>query len=126
LFSYLSYSSCHYIVHDFFEPQPVKSAAIYYMRVVIHDWPDAESLKILKNIRTAASPSSRLILFELCIQHVCPDAEYVRYSGDTKSVPYPLLAIVGKGNDTYTNIDMQVRVSRFYNIRILDLLGVHR
>ena len=97
------------------------------MRLVIHDWSDADSLKILKNIRAAASPSSRLILFELCIQHVCPDTEYLRYSDDTEPVPYPLLANIAKGNGTFdTNTDIRVRVSRFYSIRILDLLGVHR
>ena len=84
------------------------------MRFVLHDWPDAESLKILKNIRAAASPSSRLILFEHCIQHACPDTEYLRYSDDTEPVPYPLFANVGKGHGTYnTSNDMHVCVSRF-------------
>ncbi|RDB16346.1 4-O-methyltransferase 1 [Hypsizygus marmoreus] len=56
-------------IHDFFNPQPVKGAAVYFMRFVIHDWPDAESIKILKRVRDAASPSSKLILFEFTVPH---------------------------------------------------------
>ena len=26
--------------HDFFKPQPVKNAKAYYLRPVLHDWPD--------------------------------------------------------------------------------------
>jgi len=31
--------------YDFFTPQPVKNAAVYFMRFIIHDWPDTESKK---------------------------------------------------------------------------------
>jgi len=84
------------------------------MRYIIHDWPDAESLEILKHIRAAASPSSKLIIFEFCIQHACPDTEYSSYGGDVKSPPYPLLANYGAGGGTnLTSVDMQARISRF-------------
>ena len=26
--------------HDFFAPQPIKNAKAYYLRAVLHDWPD--------------------------------------------------------------------------------------
>jgi len=85
------------------------------MRHIIHDWPDAESLEILKHIRSAASPSSKLILFDFCIQHACPDTEHSSYGGDVKSPPYPLLANYGAGGGTLlTHADMQARISRFY------------
>ena len=86
------------------------------MRHIIHDWSDAESLEILKHIRAAASPSSKLILFDYCIQHACPDTEYSSYDSNTKSPPYPLLANYGAGGASafVTFVDMQVRISRFY------------
>jgi len=85
------------------------------MRHIIHDWPDAKSLEILKHIRAAASLSSKLILFDFCIQHACPDTEYSSYSNDAKSPPYPLLANYGAGGGTFvTNFDIQASISRFY------------
>jgi len=65
--------------------------------------------------RAAASPSSKLILFDFCIQHACPDPEYSSYSSDAKSPPYPLLANYGAGGGTFvTNFDIQASISRFY------------
>ncbi|RDW78960.1 uncharacterized protein DSM5745_05812 [Aspergillus mulundensis] len=81
--------------YNFFEPQPVRGpytpspplpghspiplpystntirphpgARIYYLRSILHDWPDATCLKILRNIIPAMSPSSRLILVEFVL-----------------------------------------------------------
>lgn len=36
--------------YDFFTPQPIKGAKIYYLRRIFHDWPDAVCLEVLKNI----------------------------------------------------------------------------
>jgi len=49
---------------DFFKEGPVKGQKIYYLRHVIHDWPDPESVIILKNIRQVMSPDSRLFIRE--------------------------------------------------------------
>jgi hypothetical protein len=54
--------------HDFFNPQPVKSKA-YYMRTVLHDWPERQARIILENIRTAMEPDSILLINE----NVMPD-----------------------------------------------------
>lgn len=34
--------------HNFFEPQPVHAAAVYFIRQCIHNWDDASAVKILK------------------------------------------------------------------------------
>ena len=112
-------------MHDFFELQPVKEAAVYFMRVVLHDWPDEDTIKILKNTRAAAGPSSKLIVFDICIQPTCPDTEYSRYIDDYKPVPYPLLANYGMARGAFdTFVDMQVCVSRFIskNLGLTELL----
>ncbi|KAL4899428.1 S-adenosyl-L-methionine-dependent methyltransferase [Aspergillus multicolor] len=50
--------------HDFFTPQPVKGAKAYYLRLVIHDWPDRDALLILRQIRDAMDDDSVLLLNE--------------------------------------------------------------
>jgi len=59
--------------YDFFTPQPVKNAAVYSMRFIIHDWPDAESKKIMQTVRDAAGPSSKLILWENVVPYALRD-----------------------------------------------------
>ena len=44
--------------HDFFSPQPVKNAKAYYLRTVLHDWPDKQVREILKNIKAAMNKDS--------------------------------------------------------------------
>jgi SAM-dependent methyltransferase len=51
--------------YDFFTPQPVKGARIYYFGGVFHDWPDTEALKILQNVAAALAPDSRVIIDEM-------------------------------------------------------------
>ena len=50
--------------HNFFEPQPTFGGAVYMLRMIIHDWPDAEATAILRNIVPAleASKSTLLIM----------------------------------------------------------------
>lgn len=50
--------------HDFFKPQPVKNAKAYYLRTVLHDWPDKQAMEILSNIRGAMSKHSILLINE--------------------------------------------------------------
>ena len=61
--------------HDFFKPQPVKNAKAYYMRTILHDWPDEACLSILKNIRDAMGPDSLLLINE----NVMPDKDAVLF-----------------------------------------------
>ncbi|KAF5389003.1 hypothetical protein D9757_005107 [Collybiopsis confluens] len=55
---------------DFLKDAPVASCDFYYLRHVLHDWPDSECLKILQNVRKAAQWSSKLLLHEFVLQHV--------------------------------------------------------
>ena len=50
--------------HDFFTPQPVKGAKAYYLRTVLHDWPDKQALEILSNIKPAMNQDSILLINE--------------------------------------------------------------
>ncbi|KXN81029.1 Sterigmatocystin 8-O-methyltransferase [Leucoagaricus sp. SymC.cos] len=95
--------------HDFFQPQPVKGAAVYFLRFVIQDWPDSESVKILKCVREAASASSKLILFETGVPYACTDPMQYEADVERRTAPYPLIPNLGKGGGLNpTNVDMQM------------------
>ena len=56
--------------YDFFTPQPVKGARAYYLRTVLHDWPDKQAIKILETIKAAMSKDSLLLVNENTLQEV--------------------------------------------------------
>lgn len=53
-----------------FEPQPIRGARAYYLRTVLHDWPDKQALKVLARIREAMTEDSVLLVNE----HTSPDS----------------------------------------------------
>lgn len=56
------------MVHDFFTAQPLCGARAYYMRYILHDWPDAECRTILQHLKNAMTPGySRLLIHECVI-----------------------------------------------------------
>ncbi|KAJ3848237.1 S-adenosyl-L-methionine-dependent methyltransferase [Lentinula lateritia] len=88
-------------VHNFFTSQPIKDAAVYFLRLIIHDWPDEDARKILTHLRSAAGSHSKLILFEMLAKHVTEDPSF----GPT--APYPLLPNFGAvGAGFFTTLDM--------------------
>lgn len=52
--------------HDFFTPHPsaALSAKSYYLRMVLHDWPDKQARPILSQIKAAMAPDSLLLIHE--------------------------------------------------------------
>jgi 6-hydroxytryprostatin B O-methyltransferase len=51
--------------YDFFTPQPIKGADVYFFRHVLHDWSDTYAIKILQNTVLAMKNGSRVIAMEL-------------------------------------------------------------
>jgi O-methyltransferase len=49
--------------HNFFNEQPIR-ADVYFVKQIVHDWPDKHSVEILKSLVPAMKPGSRVILFE--------------------------------------------------------------
>ncbi|KOS20719.1 Demethylsterigmatocystin 6-O-methyltransferase [Escovopsis weberi] len=56
--------------HDFFTPQPVRGARFYYVRNILHDWPDAQAVEILSRLRDALGPDSSILIDEAVIPDV--------------------------------------------------------
>jgi hypothetical protein len=61
--------------HDFFNPQTVQ-ADIYMIKLILHDWPDAESIKILRGLIPALRPGSRVLFID-----------YVGKQGNSEDLP---------------------------------------
>ncbi|KAI5464462.1 S-adenosyl-L-methionine-dependent methyltransferase [Mariannaea sp. PMI_226] len=61
------------VAHDFFQPQPAeyRGAGAYFMRLILHDWPDAECAAILSHLRDAmVKGHSRILINETVLRDV--------------------------------------------------------
>lgn len=111
-----------YIVHDFFESQPVipsGSSFVYLLRFILHDWSDKYCGLLLKQLREAARPDTRLVIVDYivpCIAGEPPgyETEDLMIPGITDNVSpwrYPdtsLLPNLGHGNARPYLADLQV------------------
>ena len=52
-----------FMEHSIFNPQPI-AADVYLFRHVLHDWPDADCVKILKALVPALKEGARVLLSE--------------------------------------------------------------
>ncbi|KAL9625056.1 MAG: hypothetical protein Q9160_000785 [Pyrenula sp. 1 TL-2023] len=53
------------LAHDFFEPQPIKGAKIYHLGWILHNWNDAKSKLILRQITSAMTAQSVLLINDI-------------------------------------------------------------
>ncbi|KAI9451307.1 S-adenosyl-L-methionine-dependent methyltransferase [Lactarius psammicola] len=90
-------------VQDFFEPQAVKEPAAFVLRFILHDWADGPNTKILKNLRAVAKPTTRLVIFDALMPHVC------HVPGGPPPPPSPLLGNLGAGAGAFlTMLDLEM------------------
>lgn len=100
-----------WLVHDFFTPNPVTNARVFFLRFILHDWPDATCIQILKNLRVSAAPDTELIINECLIQYACSTetiVEKIVPGARMKSPPSPLLPNLGYARVFDYLIDLQV------------------
>jgi hypothetical protein len=57
---------CRYIAGDMFEEVP--AADLYLLKLILHDWSDADCVRILSATRRSARPGARIVI----IEHVVP------------------------------------------------------
>jgi hypothetical protein len=81
------------VAHDFFAPQPVKDAAVFVMRFITHDWSNAYAQKILRRLRDAAQPTTKLVLIDFVIPYAVrePTAFSNIPGAEQPSMPEPLI-----------------------------------
>ncbi|KAJ3962196.1 hypothetical protein N0V92_001119 [Colletotrichum tropicale] len=73
--------------HDFFKTQPIKGAAVYHLRHILHDWPDDACVEILRQIIPAMDPKrSRILICDQIVQDQSPSLASVLYDVDMMSL----------------------------------------
>lgn len=75
---------------NFLEESPVVGKDVYYLRSIIHNWPDEESRVILRNVRKAMGPNSRVLIHECVLLRKFEEAD-VGANGSTEALEPTLL-----------------------------------
>ncbi|KAJ7090732.1 O-methyltransferase [Mycena belliarum] len=109
--SALSDGTIAFQAHDFLSPQPVTHAGIFLLRAILHDWARSDAYKILKHLRDAAQPTTRLVLLERIVPFVCgEDAAYAHIPGAVPATAQkPLLANLGVMMPYLMDIQVRIR-----------------
>ncbi|KAG8900082.1 hypothetical protein FRC00_014601 [Tulasnella sp. 408] len=96
--------------HNFFQPQPVKGAAVYFMRFVLHDWSDEKCIEILRHLHNAANEESRLLIEDVVVSHACHDLGSMKDDAVEGAypvpIPKPLPANGGRAVEFEAGLDM--------------------
>ncbi|KAF8443681.1 S-adenosyl-L-methionine-dependent methyltransferase [Boletus edulis BED1] len=82
---------------NFFEESPVQGQDVYYLRNIIHDWPDSEATVIMRSVRSAMAPHSRLLIHDYVLRSASRDRNAKSFGADV--APEPLLPNFGNGNN---------------------------
>lgn len=62
--------------HDFFTPQTTPADA-YLLKTVLHDWPDSESIAIIRNLVAAMKQGNRIIIMDMLMTGVGEGPRFV-------------------------------------------------
>ncbi|KJX95749.1 o-methyltransferase like protein [Zymoseptoria brevis] len=57
-------SGIEFAIHDVFEPQPDRGAALYLLRLVLHNWPDKHAIRILRALIPALKKGTRVLVMD--------------------------------------------------------------
>ena len=82
------------IGHDFFAPQPpsIRDAKAYYLRNILHDWPDRQAKQILGHIREVMGKDSVLLINE----NAMPDDNVAFFSAALDMIMMGVLAAIDR------------------------------
>lgn len=102
--------------HDFFSPQPIKNADVFLLRNILHDWPNAKAVEILRQLRGAAIPGkTKLVVIDAIVGYACATdqgkiqgAEGIVFEGSDKGrkVPVGLLPNLGRAGARNYHLDI--------------------
>ncbi|KAG1720371.1 S-adenosyl-L-methionine-dependent methyltransferase, partial [Suillus lakei] len=88
--------------------------AVYILRVVLHDWPDARARHVLLNLRLASNPETRLIIADHVLPLACwtLDSVLAHLEGAHVTLaPAPLLPNLGKASATPFSMDIVMHIT---------------
>ncbi|RSL68366.1 hypothetical protein CEP54_002842 [Fusarium duplospermum] len=68
--------SVQLLEHDFMEEQPIKGAKAYFMHMILHDYADETSARILSRLAEAMSLDSRVLICEMVLPPRVGEADF--------------------------------------------------
>ncbi|KAG6376601.1 S-adenosyl-L-methionine-dependent methyltransferase [Boletus reticuloceps] len=114
----LKNSQVAFVPLNFFEESPVQGQDVHYLRNIIHDWPDSEATVIMRNVRNAMAPHSRLLIHDYVLRSASRDRNTKSYGADV--APEPLLPNFGNGNNRMYQQDLNMWIVHNAKERTLD------
>lgn len=79
--------------------------------MIIHDWSDKYAIKLLKNLRAAAGPHTKLVLIDSIVNYACETPAQNKLAED--KVPAPLLPNLGGATLLAYEVDIVVRMNAY-------------
>ncbi|KAK0215214.1 S-adenosyl-L-methionine-dependent methyltransferase [Armillaria nabsnona] len=92
---------------NFFSESPVKDCDVYFLKNILHNWPDKECATILTSVGNVMSTNSHLLICDYIIQHAYRDKN-ISESVGLKLAPEPLLPNYGAGGMAQYNMDLDM------------------
>ncbi|TLD11619.1 hypothetical protein PspLS_11566 [Pyricularia sp. CBS 133598] len=68
--------------HDFFDPQPIRGAAAYFLHHTLYHWPDDSCVEILRQITPVMARCSRILICDQVVEDHSPSPASVLYDVD--------------------------------------------
>ncbi|PAV21555.1 S-adenosyl-L-methionine-dependent methyltransferase [Pyrrhoderma noxium] len=104
--SFVKDGKVKFIGVNFFEPQPRLHQApdVFLLRQITHDWSDKYCIKILRNLRDIASPTTMLVVIDSIMKYACNTSVKEKFVLDVKPPP-PLLPNMGGANILSYTVD---------------------
>ncbi|KAM5545245.1 hypothetical protein V8D89_001356 [Ganoderma adspersum] len=65
---------------------PVAAPAVFLLRLIMHDWKDGDCKRILKRLRAAAGPHTKLLIGDVLLPNACADE-----AADGSAVTFPFV-----------------------------------
>ncbi|KAK3986043.1 S-adenosyl-L-methionine-dependent methyltransferase [Cladorrhinum sp. PSN332] len=56
-----------FMTHDFFTPQPVRGADVYFLRAVLHNWSDGYAVRILRNLIPGLKRGAKVVINDVVV-----------------------------------------------------------
>lgn len=92
------------------------------MRAILHDWSDPYCIKILRQLRAAAGPDTKLLVIDSVVSYACADPPSIQEIPGAASPPVaaPLLPNHGQSNLRPYVLDMMVSspMTMIYNLAL--------
>lgn len=122
-----------FMEHDFFDPQPELNAGGYFIRQVVHNWNDADCVRILRNIVPAlekCAPNTPLLINEMILPEPGTRSRYEEHS--LRQVDMLVMVALGAKQRTLKEFqrlmheaDPRLQIVRVYGDGSMGLLEVH-